>query len=49
MREFMHYITNAFYGATSWNQDNTYKELNATSRGTVPLSPFPSAPRLRFL
>ncbi|KAH6841182.1 mitochondrial distribution and morphology protein 10 [Chaetomium sp. MPI-CAGE-AT-0009] len=28
MREFMHYITNAFYGATDWNDDNTYKELN---------------------
>ena len=33
MREFMHYITNAFYGATGWNDDNTYKELNATARG----------------
>lgn len=33
MREFMHYITNAFYGATGWNEDNTYKELNATARG----------------
>lgn len=33
MREFMHYITNAFYGATGWNEDNTYQELNATARG----------------
>ena len=36
MREFMHYITNAFYGATGWNEDNTYQELNATARGTFP-------------
>lgn len=36
MREFMHYITNAFYGATGWNEDNTYQELNATARGTSP-------------
>jgi hypothetical protein len=36
MREFMHYITNAFYGATGWNEDNTYKELNATARGRFP-------------
>lgn len=35
MREFMHYITNAFYGATGWNDDNTYKELNATARGRL--------------
>jgi len=35
MREFMHYITNAFYSATSWNEDNTYKGLNATSRGSI--------------
>lgn len=33
MREFMHYITNAFYGVTGWNDDNTYQELNATARG----------------
>lgn len=33
MREFMHYITNAFYDATGWNEDNSYKELNATARG----------------
>jgi distribution and morphology protein 10 len=33
MREFMHYITNAFYGVTGWNEDNTYQELNATARG----------------
>ena len=33
MREFMNYITNAFYGATNWSDDNTYKELNATARG----------------
>jgi distribution and morphology protein 10 len=39
MREFMHYITNAFYGATGWNDDNTYRELNATARGWFP-SPF---------
>lgn len=38
MREFMHYVTNAFYGATGWNDDNTYKELNVTARGkTCPL------------
>lgn len=45
MREFMHYITNAFYGATGWNDDNTYKELNATARGTpyLPLTPSPHA------
>ena len=29
----MNYITNAFYGATGWNEDNKYNELNATSRG----------------
>lgn len=33
MREFMHYITNAFYRATDWHDDNTYKELNVTARG----------------
>ncbi len=38
MREFMHYITNAFYAATGWNEDNTYQELNATARGTPPAS-----------
>lgn len=38
MREFMQYITNAFYGATGWNEDNTYKELNATAKGPLPLS-----------
>ncbi|KAG7290198.1 Mitochondrial distribution and morphology protein 10 [Staphylotrichum longicolle] len=37
MREFMHYITNAFYGATGWNEDNTYQELNATARGSYQL------------
>ena len=36
MREFMNYITNAFYGATGWNEDNKYNELNATSRGARP-------------
>ena len=35
MREFMHYITNAFYGVTGWNEDNTYQELNATARGMM--------------
>ncbi|SPQ26153.1 acd50e8e-8633-4a2b-9217-fc33c7a10549 [Thermothielavioides terrestris] len=35
MREFMHYITDAFYSASGWNEDNTYKELNATARGIV--------------
>ena len=35
----MHYITNAFYGATGWSEDNTYKELNATARGTLPPGP----------
>ena len=38
MREFMHYITNAFYGATGWNEDNAYQELNATARGGCPSS-----------
>lgn len=28
----MHYITNAFYSATGWTEDNTYKEVNATAR-----------------
>jgi hypothetical protein len=42
MREFMHYITNAFYGVTGWNEDNTYQELNATARGMAS-SPFPAA------
>lgn len=32
----MNYITNAFYGATGWNEDNKYNELNATSRGVIP-------------
>jgi hypothetical protein len=40
MREFMHYITNAFYGVTGWNDDNTYQELNATARGMAFPSPF---------
>lgn len=44
MREFMHYITNAFYGATGWNEDNTYKALNATARGMISL-PFGLCPR----
>ncbi|KAK3692011.1 hypothetical protein B0T22DRAFT_371895 [Podospora appendiculata] len=38
MREFMHYITNAFYGATGWNEDNTYKEVNATARELIDFS-----------
>jgi hypothetical protein len=33
MREFMHYITNSFFSATGWNEDNSYKELNAAARG----------------
>lgn len=33
MRGFMQHITEAFYHSTGWNEDNTYKELNATSRG----------------
>ena len=43
MREFMHYITNAFYSATGWNDDNTYKELNATARGVFPFLASPSS------
>ncbi|KAK4186605.1 hypothetical protein QBC35DRAFT_264376 [Podospora australis] len=45
MREFMHYITNAFYGATGWNEDNTYKELNATARELIDF-PLPRGLRL---
>ncbi|KAK4106963.1 hypothetical protein N658DRAFT_413889 [Parathielavia hyrcaniae] len=45
MREFMHYITNAFYGATGWNDDNTYKELNATARELIDF-PIPRGLRL---
>jgi hypothetical protein len=35
MREFMDYVHSAFYDATSWNRDNTYAALNATSDGTA--------------
>ncbi|KAL2182064.1 uncharacterized protein P884DRAFT_274498 [Thermothelomyces heterothallicus CBS 202.75] len=45
MREFMHYITNAFYSATGWNEDNTYKELNATARELIDF-PLPRGLRL---
>ncbi|KAK4141416.1 mitochondrial distribution and morphology protein 10 [Dichotomopilus funicola] len=45
MREFMHYITNAFYGATGWNDDNTYKELNVTARELIDF-PLPRGLRL---
>ncbi|KAK0623665.1 hypothetical protein B0T14DRAFT_516840 [Immersiella caudata] len=45
MREFMHYITNAFYSATNWNEDNTYKELNATARQLIDF-PLPVGLRL---
>ncbi|KAK3356895.1 hypothetical protein B0T25DRAFT_579047 [Lasiosphaeria hispida] len=45
MREFMHYITNAFYGATSWSDDNTYKELNATARELIDF-PLPQGLRI---
>ncbi|KAL2020841.1 hypothetical protein VTK56DRAFT_7934 [Thermocarpiscus australiensis] len=45
MREFMHYITNAFYGATGWNEDNSYKELNATARELIDF-PLPRGLRL---
>ncbi|KAM7197899.1 mitochondrial distribution and morphology protein 10 [Rhypophila sp. PSN 637] len=45
MREFMHYITNAFYGATGWNDDNTYKELNTTARELIDF-PLPRGLRL---
>ncbi|KAK4124045.1 hypothetical protein N657DRAFT_573449 [Parathielavia appendiculata] len=45
MREFMHHITNAFYGATGWNDDNTYKELNATARELIDF-PVPRGLRL---
>jgi len=45
MREFMHYITNAFYGATGWNEDNTYRELNVTARELIDF-PLPEGLRL---
>ncbi|KAK4448946.1 mitochondrial distribution and morphology protein 10, partial [Podospora aff. communis PSN243] len=45
MREFMHYITNAFYSATNWNEDNTYKELNSTARELIDF-PLPVGLRL---
>ncbi|KAM7192765.1 mitochondrial distribution and morphology protein 10 [Naviculisporaceae sp. PSN 640] len=45
MREFMHYITNAFYGATGWSDDNTYKELNTTTRELIDF-PLPRGLRL---
>ncbi|KAL2126528.1 hypothetical protein VTI74DRAFT_751 [Chaetomium olivicolor] len=45
MREFMHYITNAFYGATGWNEDNTYRELNVTARELIDF-PLPRGLRL---
>ncbi|KAK1749361.1 hypothetical protein QBC47DRAFT_395892 [Echria macrotheca] len=45
MREFMHYITNAFYSASDWNEDNTYKELNATARELIDF-PLPLGLRL---
>ncbi|KAK3374849.1 hypothetical protein B0H63DRAFT_257365 [Podospora didyma] len=45
MREFMHYITNAFYSATGWNEDNTYKELDATARALIDF-PLPSGLRI---
>ncbi|KAK4220636.1 mitochondrial distribution and morphology protein 10 [Podospora fimiseda] len=45
MREFMHYITNAFYGATGWSEDNSYKDLNATSRELIDF-PLPRGLRL---
>jgi distribution and morphology protein 10 len=35
MREFMDYVHSAFYDASSWNRDNTYAALNATSDGTA--------------
>ncbi|KAL2142853.1 hypothetical protein VTI28DRAFT_684 [Corynascus sepedonium] len=47
MREFMHYITNAFYGATGWSEDNTYKELNATARELIDF-PLPRGLRLNL-
>ncbi|KAK3944317.1 hypothetical protein QBC46DRAFT_173273 [Diplogelasinospora grovesii] len=47
MREFMHYITKAFYGATGWNEDNTYKELNATARELIDF-PLPRGLRLNL-
>ncbi|KAK3301635.1 uncharacterized protein B0T15DRAFT_319390 [Chaetomium strumarium] len=45
MREFMYYITHAFYSATGWNEDNTYKELNATARELIDF-PLPRGLRL---
>ncbi|KAL1839432.1 hypothetical protein VTJ49DRAFT_1502 [Mycothermus thermophilus] len=47
MREFMQYITNAFYGATGWNDDNTYKDLNATAKGLIDF-PLPRGLRLNL-
>ncbi len=32
MREFMHHITNNFFASTGWSEDNSYRDLNATSR-----------------
>jgi len=49
MREFMHYITNAFYGATGWNEDNTYRELNVTARGTDPYWTQPQIPTIYYV
>lgn len=45
MREFMQYVTNAFYSATKWDEDNTYKELNATARELIDF-PIPLGLRL---
>ncbi|KAK0637419.1 hypothetical protein B0T17DRAFT_481912 [Bombardia bombarda] len=35
MREFMHHILNAFNGATGWNEDNTYRQLDVTARELI--------------
>ncbi|KAK4166697.1 mitochondrial distribution and morphology protein 10 [Cladorrhinum sp. PSN259] len=45
MREFMNYIIDAFYGVTGWSEDNSYKDLNATSRELIDF-PLPRGLRL---
>ncbi|KAK0716444.1 mitochondrial distribution and morphology protein 10 [Apiosordaria backusii] len=45
MREFMQYVRNAFYSATGWNEDNSYKDLNVTAREVIDF-PLPRGIRL---
>ncbi|CAP69204.1 uncharacterized protein PODANS_7_11600 [Podospora anserina S mat+] len=45
MREFMQYVRNAFYGATGWSEDNSYKDLNVTARELIDF-PLPRGIRL---